>query len=51
MGDKIKKRWAGHVARMGEKKWAYRFLVGKREGKKPLVRHRRRCEDNIKMNI
>jgi hypothetical protein len=29
-------RWAGHVARMGEKRNAYRFLVGKPEGRRPL---------------
>jgi hypothetical protein len=29
-------RWAGHVARMGEKRNAYGILVGKPEGKKPL---------------
>jgi hypothetical protein len=29
-------RWAGHVARMGEKINAYRLLVGKPEGKRPL---------------
>jgi hypothetical protein len=29
-------RWAGHVARMGEKRNAYRILVGKPEGKRPL---------------
>jgi hypothetical protein len=29
-------RWSGHVARMGEKRNAYRILVGKREGKRPL---------------
>jgi hypothetical protein len=34
----------------GEKKYAYRFLMGKREGKRPLGRPRRRCEDNIKMD-
>jgi hypothetical protein len=34
-------RWAGHVARMGEKKNAYRILVGKLEGKRPLGRPRR----------
>jgi hypothetical protein len=28
-------RWAGHVARMGEKRNAYRLLVGKPEGKRP----------------
>jgi hypothetical protein len=34
-------RWAGHVARMGEKRNAYRILVGKPEGKRPLGRPRR----------
>jgi hypothetical protein len=29
-------RWAGHVARMGEKRNMYRLLVGKPEGRKPL---------------
>jgi hypothetical protein len=43
-------RWAGHVARMGEKKNVYRLLVGKSEGKKPLARPRRRWTDNTKMN-
>jgi len=27
-------RWAGHVARMGERRDSYRFLVGKHEGKR-----------------
>jgi hypothetical protein len=31
-------RWARHVARMGEKRYEYRILVGKSEGKKPLGR-------------
>jgi len=35
-------RWAGHVARVGEKRGAYRALVRKREGIKPLGRPRRR---------
>jgi hypothetical protein len=35
-------RWARHVARMGEKKNAYRILVGNPEGKRPLGRPRRR---------
>jgi hypothetical protein len=34
--------WAGHVARMGEKRNAYRLLVGKPEGKRPIGRPRRR---------
>jgi hypothetical protein len=35
-------RWAGHVARMGEKRKMYRVLVGKPEGKRPLEIPRRR---------
>jgi hypothetical protein len=42
--------WAGYVARMGEKKNAYRILVGKPEGKRPLRRLRSRWVDNIKMD-
>jgi hypothetical protein len=38
-------RWAGYAARMGEKKNAYRILVGKPEGKRPLGRSRRRWVD------
>jgi hypothetical protein len=37
--------WAGHVARMGEKRNACRILVGKPEGKRPLGRPRRRWVD------
>ena len=44
-------RWAGHVARMGEKKGICRVSVGKAEGKRPLGRPRRRWEDNIKMDL
>jgi hypothetical protein len=44
-------RWAGHVARMGERRGAYRALVGKPEGRRPLGRARRRREDNIKMDL
>jgi hypothetical protein len=36
---------------MGEKGNAYRILVGKSEGKRPLGRPRRKWEDNIKMDI
>jgi hypothetical protein len=39
--------WAGHIARMWEKRNAYRILVGKPEGKIPLGRPRRRWVDNI----
>ena len=45
------KRWAGHVARMGEERGVHRVLVGKPEGKRPLGRPRRRWEDNIKMGL
>ena len=44
-------RWAGHVARMGERRGVYRVLVGKPEGNRPLGRPRRRWEDNIKMDL
>jgi hypothetical protein len=44
-------RWAGHVARMGEERKLYRVLVGKPEGRRPLGRPRRRCEDGIRMDI
>jgi hypothetical protein len=40
-------RRAGHVARMGEKRNAYRILVGKPEGKRPLGRPTRGWVDNI----
>jgi hypothetical protein len=42
-------RWAGHVARMGEEREMYKVLVGKPEGKRPLVRPRRRWENGIRM--
>jgi hypothetical protein len=42
-------RWAGHGARMGEGRVAYRILVGRPEERRSLGRPRRRWEDNIKM--
>jgi hypothetical protein len=42
-------RWAGHVARMRERRVVHRVLVGKPEGKRPFGRPRRRWRDNIKM--
>jgi hypothetical protein len=44
-------RWAGHVARMGAKRTAYRILMGKPEGKRPLETPRRRWMGNIKMDL
>jgi hypothetical protein len=44
-------RWAGHFARMGKKRNAYRLLVGKPEGKRPLGRPRHRWVDNIGMDL
>ena len=40
-----------NIARMGEERGAYRVLVGKTEGKRPLGRPRRRWVDNIKMDL
>ena len=48
---KSRMRWAGHVARMEEKRGVYRVLVGKPEGKRPLGRPKRRREGNIKMDL
>jgi hypothetical protein len=44
-------RWAGHVARMGEKRNAYKLLVGKTEGRRPLGIPRRRWVGNNRMNL
>ena len=44
-------RWAGHVARIGERSGVYRVWVGKIEGKRPLGRCRHRWEDNIKIDF
>jgi hypothetical protein len=43
--------WARHVARMGEGRGAYRVLVGRPEGERPLGRPRRRWEVNIKITL
>jgi hypothetical protein len=51
MNKSRKMKWTGHVEGMAEKKNAYRMLVGKPEGKRPLGRSRRRCVDNIKMDL
>jgi len=44
-------RWAGHVEFTGERRFVYRVLVGKLEGKRPFGRPRRRWDDNIKMDF
>ena len=44
-------RWGGHVAHMVEERGAYRVLVGKPEGKRPLGRPRRRWMGNIRMDL
>jgi hypothetical protein len=44
-------RWAGHVARMGDVRRAYKILVGRPEGRRPLGRPRRRWEDKVKMDL
>jgi hypothetical protein len=44
-------RWTGHVARKGEKRNAYRLLLGKPEEKRPLGRPRHRWMDNIRMDL
>jgi hypothetical protein len=44
-------RWAGHVARVGEKRNSYRLSVGKPEGRRPLGRPRRRWVNNVGMDL
>jgi hypothetical protein len=44
-------RWAGHVAQMGPTRNAYRILVGKPDGKRPLGRTRCRWVDSIKIDL
>jgi hypothetical protein len=43
--------WEGNVARIGERRGAYRNLMGKPVGKKPLGRLRRRWKENIKIYL
>ena len=47
----VEDKVVGHVARMGEERGAYRVLVGKPEGKRPLGGPRRRWVDNIRMDL
>jgi hypothetical protein len=44
-------RWAGHVARIGEKRNAYKILVGKQQGKRPLGGPRCTWLGNIKLDL
>jgi len=44
-------RWAGHVECLQKMRNAYRVLVGKPEGKKPLGRSKCRFEGNIRMDL
>jgi hypothetical protein len=46
-----RKKWAGHVARMGEERNVYRVLAGGTEGKRLLGRPRSRWEDEIRMDL
>jgi hypothetical protein len=46
-----RRRWVGHMARMGEKRNVYKLLAGKPEGKRSLRRSRRWWIDNIKMDL
>jgi hypothetical protein len=43
--------WAGIVARVGKKRNAYRILVGKTKGKRPLGRPKRTWVVNINMDL
>jgi hypothetical protein len=43
--------WEGHVARIREIINVYKILVEKHEGKRPVIRPRRRWEDSIKMDL
>ena len=43
--------WAGHVARMEDGRTAFKILIGKPTGKRPLGRPRRRWEDNIRLDL
>ena len=48
---KSRMRWTRHVARMGERKYAYGVLVEGIEGRNPLGRPRHRWDDNIKLDL
>jgi len=51
VGDHIENKWGGACSTYGERRSVYRVLVGKPEGKRPIVRPTRRWKDNIKMDL
>jgi hypothetical protein len=51
MAKSRRMKWARHIARMGKKRNAYKILVGKPEGKRPLERPRHRWVNNIKIDF
>ena len=44
-------RWAGYMARMEDRRGAYKVLMGRPEGKRPLGRPRRKWKDDIKIDL
>jgi hypothetical protein len=44
-------KWAGHVARLGDRRYVYRVLVGKTEGKRPFGRPGLSMENKVKMDL
>jgi hypothetical protein len=48
-GDQSRRRLTGHVVRMDDSRGSYRVLVGRAEGKRPLVRPRCKWQEDIKM--
>jgi hypothetical protein len=44
-------RCVGHVARMGVIIAAYKVLIGKHEGMRPLRRRKRKWDDNIRIDV
>jgi hypothetical protein len=46
-----KVRWAGHIARVGQKRNVYKLFIGKSERKRPRGRPGHRWEDNIRINV
>jgi hypothetical protein len=47
----MKMRLMGHVVCMAERRNEYRILIWKSDEKRPIMKHRRRFHDNIKMNL